>query len=116
VTRPEGNTSSRSRHSIRIEGAFNGEIDTDDELQIASEATVDATVRARTVTVAGQLNGRIECLERLEVLPSGRVTGQIEAGRFVVHEGAFLGGQVRMKAGAATNDEDPQRSVLQRVR
>ena len=108
----------RSSTAIRIEGTFEGEIDTDQELQITAEAKVDATVHARTITVAGQLSGRIECLERLEVMASGRVTGQIEAGRFVVHEGAFLGGQVRMKGaaqGTQTGDDDTPRPLLQRV-
>jgi cytoskeletal protein CcmA (bactofilin family) len=102
---------------IRIEGAFEGEIITEGELQIAPEAKVEATVRATSIIVAGQLNGQINCRERLEILPSGRVTGQIDAGRFIVHEGAFLGGQVRMRTPgdeAATGEEN--RPVLQRVR
>ena len=57
------------------------------------------------------------------MLPGGRVSGQIDAGAFVVHEGAFLGGQVRMKGqgggqpSAGTGGEDDgARPMLQRVR
>jgi len=109
----------RSSAPIEIAGAFEGEIDTDEELHIAPDAKVDATVQARMIVVAGQLNGRIECRERLEILATGRVTGQIEAGRFVVHEGAFLGGQVRMKGaaqGADASGDEEGRPLLQRVR
>lgn len=107
----------RSSGPIRIEGAFEGEIITEGELQIAPEAKVEATVRAASIIVAGQLNGQINCRERLEILPSGRVSGQIDAGRFIVHEGAFLGGQVRMRApGDKATAGEENRPVLQRVR
>lgn len=105
----------RSSGPIRIEGAFEGEIITEQELFIADDAKVEANVRAASIIVAGQLSGQINCQERLEVRSSGRVSGQIDAGRFVVQEGAFLGGQVRMRAPGddATNENRP---ALQRVR
>ena len=107
----------RSTASITVEGSFEGEIYTDQELHVASDAHVEATVRATTIIIAGQLNGQISCRERLEILASGRVTGQIDAGSFVVHEGAFLGGQVRMRRAGDTDDgADSDRPMLQRVR
>jgi cytoskeletal protein CcmA (bactofilin family) len=107
----------RSTAGITIEGNFEGEIYTDHELHIAGDARVEATVRATSIVIAGQLNGQISCRERLEILATGRVTGQIDAGSFVVHEGAFLGGQVRMRhAGDADDDADNDRPMLQRVR
>lgn len=107
----------RSSGPIRIEGSFEGEIITEQELFVAAEAKVEATVRATSIIVAGQLSGQINCRERLEVQPSGRVSGQIDAGRFIVHEGAFLGGQVRMRAPGDDHDATGDtRPVLQRVR
>lgn len=114
----------RSSADIRIEGALNGEVHTEQGLYVAADARVDATVYAATATVAGQLNGQINCSERLEILSTGRVTGQIDAGAIVVQEGAFLGGQLRMKGFEATAaatppagaDGDPSRPMLQRVR
>jgi len=107
----------RSSGPIRIEGVFEGEIITEGELRIAPEAKVEATVRAASIIVAGQLNGQISCRERLEILPAGRVSGQIDAGRFIVHEGAFLGGQVRMRTpGEQATPGAESRPVLQRVR
>lgn len=104
----------RSSGALQIDGSFEGQIDTEQNLTISADARVEATVRAGSITVAGQLSGQITCQERLEILPTGRVSGQIDAGRFVVHEGAFLGGQVRMTS-AASADEGG-RPMLQRVR
>lgn len=108
----------RSTTSIAIEGSFEGEIYTDQQLHIAPDAHVEATVHAGSIVVAGQLNGQINCRERLEVLPTGRVSGQIDAGLFIVQEGAYLGGHVRMRAAGASSfdDTDESRPPLQRVR
>jgi cytoskeletal protein CcmA (bactofilin family) len=104
----------RSGAPIRIDGNFEGQIETEQELTISADAKVEATVHAESITVAGQLNGQINCQGRLEILPTGRVSGQIDAGRFVVHEGAYLGGQVRMTS--AANADGGNRPMLQRVR
>lgn len=104
----------RSSSAIQIDGTFEGQIETEQNLLISVDAKVEATVHAASIVVAGQLNGQINCRERLEILPTGRVSGQIDAGRFIVHEGAYLGGQVRM-TGAANADEGA-RPMLQRVR
>ena len=114
----------RSSEDVRVEGAFDGEIHTEKGLYVAGDAKVDATVYAATIVVAGQLNGQINCSERLEIMSTGRVTGQIDAGAIVVQEGAFLGGQLRMKGFEATaapapapgGDADQSRPMLQRVR
>ncbi len=111
----------RSTADIRIEGTLTGEVETEQEVFIAPEATVDAIVRAARIIVAGQLNGQINCRERLEVRSSGRISGQIDAGAIVVHEGAFMGGQLRMTSfgqgqGAETGEDDGMRPMLQRVR
>ncbi len=111
----------RSSADVRIDGSFKGEIHTAHGLHVTNDARVDATVHVGSAVVAGQLTGQINCRERLEILPTGRVSGQIDAGAIVVHEGAFLGGQLRMTGFEATlatpdNDADQSRPMLQRVR
>ncbi|MGN6673321.1 MAG: bactofilin family protein [Thermomicrobiales bacterium] len=109
----------RSSASVRIEGTFDGELVTEQELYVGPDAPVNATVHAATIIVAGNLTGRIECHERLEVRASGRGSGQIETRSIVVQEGAFMGGQLRMKtAGGNTigNTDEQTRPMLQRVR
>lgn len=109
----------RSSASVRVEGTFDGELTTEQELFIGPDAQVNATVHAATIIVAGNLTGRIECHERLEVRASGRVSGQIETRSIVVQEGAFMGGQLRMKTpGGDTigNTDEQTRPMLQRVR
>jgi cytoskeletal protein CcmA (bactofilin family) len=108
----------RSTADVRIEGTLDGEVAAEGELHVAADAKVDATARAATMVVAGHLNGQVVCRDRLEILSSGHVSGQIQAGSIVVHEGAFIGGQLRMQgreAGESGETEQP-RPMLQRVR
>ncbi|MCA9859116.1 MAG: polymer-forming cytoskeletal protein, partial [Thermomicrobiales bacterium] len=54
----------------------------------------------------------LNCNNRLEVLPTGRVRGEIYAPALVVHNGAVINGKVRMTANAVTNP--PVEAVVQR--
>lgn len=87
----------RSEGSVHIYGTVDGEIDADEDVFVAEGATVDARVSATNVIVAGRLGGSIECRNRLEVWPSGRVTGDISSPSLVVHEGATMDGKVTMR-------------------
>jgi cytoskeletal protein CcmA (bactofilin family) len=91
----------RSESNVYLEGRVEGTLEVRDTIYIAERATIDAKVKARSVVVSGQLNGQVDCEGRLEVTPTGRLTGEVEVGSLVVHEGAILEGKFKMKGGAA---------------
>jgi cytoskeletal protein CcmA (bactofilin family) len=83
--------------NVRIEGMLRGEVETDGTLFVAAEAQVDGTVRARNVTLAGEVKGNLHCDERLEILPGGAARGEVKTGALVVHEGAFIDSRFQMQ-------------------
>jgi cytoskeletal protein CcmA (bactofilin family) len=83
--------------NVRIEGTLKGEIETEGTLFVAAEARVDGTVRARNVTLAGEVKGELHCEERLEILPGGAARGDVDTGALVVHEGAFIDSRFQMR-------------------
>jgi cytoskeletal protein CcmA (bactofilin family) len=87
--------------NVRIEGTLRGEIQTEGTLFVAAEAHVDGTVRARNVTLAGEIKGDVHCDERLEILPGGAARGDVNTGALVVHEGAFIDSRFQMRREAA---------------
>jgi cytoskeletal protein CcmA (bactofilin family) len=93
----------KSDNSIRICGSVKGEIESQRSILVDSQAHVSAKVTASAVTVAGEVDGHIFCTGRVEIRPSGRVMGEINAGTLVMQEGAFFEGNLRMgdKAGQA---------------
>src|SRR5207302_4570246 len=65
------------------------------------KAHVTARLTGAHVTVAGQVDGQIFCEGRVEIRPTGRVTGEINAGALIVQEGAYFEGNSRMASGGS---------------
>jgi cytoskeletal protein CcmA (bactofilin family) len=78
--------------SACIEGRVCGEVVGADLLRIGEQGCVEARVEAAEVWVAGRLDGEIRAVLRVELAPTARVNGRIQAPRLRVHEGAWFEG------------------------
>ncbi len=85
-----------STGSLHVHGRADGVLTARNSIYIAEDAEVDATLQASHVVVAGLVRGAVHCLERFEVLPRGRVSGDVHAPRVVIHDGAVVAGKVSM--------------------
>ena len=101
-----------SEGSVHIHGRFDGAVKAVMSIFVAEGAEVDATLTAETIIVAGVSRGTVRARGKFEVLPSGRVAGDIHAPTLVVHEGAIMTGQLRM-SGDEPTDAKPT-PVIQR--
>jgi len=82
---------------VRIEGAFEGEINLRGMLVVGESGRVTCqNLRASVVIVAGAVRGDITA-EKLEIRSTGRVWGDVVTAAFATEEGAFLRGQIRME-------------------
>lgn len=102
-----------SEGTIHVHGRVEGTIRAKQDVFIAEEADVEATITATNVVIAGFVKGGIRCGNRFEVLPQGRVDGEIQAPTLVIHDGASIVGQFRMGAGEGTETAKAS-SVVQR--
>ena len=84
--------------TLHVHGRIEGAILAKQDVYVAEEADVDATVTASNVVIAGLVRGTVRCGNRFEVLPQGRFAGDVQAPTLVVHEGATVTGQFRMGA------------------
>ena len=80
---------------------FDGHIRLDSKVVIGAKGHVDGTVEARAVTVGGRVNGDVKGKERVEVLASGRLEGDVVAPKVVIADGAFFKGAVDMTGGSS---------------
>ena len=85
-----------SRGSIHIHGKVEGSVIAAREIYVADGAEVEAALTAAVIIVAGAVSGEIRCTNRFEMLPSGRVDGNVQAPSLVVHEGASITGGFKM--------------------
>ena len=81
---------------VTIEGTIRGNINLAADLRVGTHANVEATVHARNVTVEGKLTGDISADDRVELVASATVDGNIKAPKIVVAEGAKFRGSVDM--------------------
>lgn len=82
---------------VRIEGAFEGEINLKGLLVVGGSGRVTCPhLRANVVIIAGAVRGDITA-EKVEIRATGRVWGDVVTAAFATEEGAFLRGQIRME-------------------
>ncbi len=84
---------------LRVEGQVKGTITCKGTLFVAEGATVDASIEAEHISVAGDLTGEVNCHGRLKVLSSGKVKGKIVTSSLIIDEGAVYEGELVMETG-----------------
>ncbi len=86
----------KSDGNLRIDGSFQGHIETAGNLIVGASAKVMADIKANAVQVWGAVRGDITAQGRLEILPGGRVWGDIEVAALLIDEGGVYRGQCIM--------------------
>jgi len=90
------------RGNIVVEGHFEGEILIEASVTVAAGGRVQANVGAVNISVAGAIVGNLVARDRVEVLGSGSVEGDITAERLVISDGATLRGSVKINRATGT--------------
>jgi cytoskeletal protein CcmA (bactofilin family) len=85
----------QSDGGIRVSGVFEGEIDTTGNLVIGEGAKVIAEIKANNVSISGAVKGNVNA-NRVEILETGRVWGDMTINSLLLNEGAYLRGQTTM--------------------
>ncbi|MCQ2603800.1 MAG: polymer-forming cytoskeletal protein [Spirochaetia bacterium] len=94
----------RFSESLQINGRFEGTIESTGFLYISDSASVHADIKARTVIVAGEVTGDISVTDKLEMLSSARVNGNIRTPKLMIADGVVFQGMCQMlKDGSDVN-------------
>jgi cytoskeletal protein CcmA (bactofilin family) len=83
-------------NDIIIHGSVEGEVASQQNVVIAENAVVKGPVSAKCISVSGYINGTIVAEDKLEIHPSGRVSGNIKARDLIIHSGAQFVGESEM--------------------
>lgn len=85
-----------SRGLLRIDGDYSGNIKTNGKLLIGTNGRAECVVQAATVVVGGAVRGVIEASQKVILLSSAVVLGDIYAPRLVAEEGALIDGLLQV--------------------
>lgn len=110
----------RFTESVQVAGSFEGEIFASGFLYIQDGAQVRANVRAKAIVVGGTVRGNIEAEERLEILATGKIYGNVRTRRLRIADGVVFEGKCEMVRGEQSVDVfsaplDQLRETVQRV-
>ena len=78
--------------AAKVLGRFEGSITSKGKVYIADGSECKATIAAKEVAVEGRVEGNVEAGDRIELKPTGVVSGDIVAARMTMAEGASIDG------------------------
>lgn len=84
--------------TFRVDGEVTGTIRCKDRLIVGENAKVEGEIDSAIVSVAGKINGKIHGKNRVEILASGLVEGEIHTPTLVIEAGGVLEGRCHMRA------------------
>ncbi|HBT46681.1 MAG TPA: hypothetical protein DEA73_02190 [Peptococcaceae bacterium] len=94
-----------SEETLRVDGAFEGEITTTGDIIIGETGEVEAILTARNCLVIGQLRGKAEVSNRMEILAKGVVKGDIRVGELAVEKGGVFCGNCTVNRDGAEGEQ-----------
>jgi cytoskeletal protein CcmA (bactofilin family) len=93
---------------FHIAGRFEGEINVTGRVVVAQGAEVDANISGLAIVIGGTVRGNLSAATRVEILPTGVLTGSLKTGSFAAADGASVKGEVWVEP-AATRTAAPDR-------
>lgn len=92
----QGTLSFKEPVNLRINGKFEGNLETKGTLTISQTASVVGDVLGENIIIGGKVKGKITAKERLTLLPSAILEGDIYPVKLNVAEGAIFEGKCCM--------------------
>jgi cytoskeletal protein CcmA (bactofilin family) len=92
----QGTLSFKDPVNLRINGKFEGNLDTRGNLTIGSTAVINADIVGDNIIIGGRVKGKITAKERLTLLPQAFIEGHIYPAKLNIAEGAILEGHCTM--------------------
>ena len=82
--------------NVRIDGTFDGEIETEDTLFIGEQANVKAVIRAGSVIASGRIAGNITASQLVELKSPAVIDASITTPRLSMDNGVIFNGKISM--------------------
>lgn len=92
---------------VRIDGQFEGAIQTQGKVVVSEGGEVKAEVKASSVTLEGRLVGNLAAQDRVELKASARMEGDVKAAKLLVIEGATFVGRCEVGPDVKATVERP---------
>ena len=85
--------------TVRIDGKFEGQVNTNDTLVIGETGDMKADVKVGTLVCKGKLDGTVVASKKIEMHSVSKITGNIQTPALSIELGAVLDGHLHMTEG-----------------
>lgn len=83
------------KEDLFVDGTLEGKLDLGNaSCTVGPNGKVKADISAREVIVRGNVDGKVDGAERVQLWNTGRVTGEVRTERLAIEDGAILRGKV----------------------
>jgi cytoskeletal protein CcmA (bactofilin family) len=82
---------------LRVDGHITGKLQAA-QVILSETAAVKGDITAKRIIVGGTAEGMLQAPDRVEILPKGRVKGQIITNKLLIMEGGLFNGHIEMNA------------------
>lgn len=82
--------------NIRVEGKIIGDIKTKSKAAFGQSSSVEGSILAQNVEIAGHITGTVEVTEVLVLKPTAVIDGDIITNKLIVESGAVFNGSCKM--------------------
>lgn len=96
---------------IVVYGSVEGEVESEQNIVVGESAKIKGPVTAKVVTVSGTVRGQVTAHEKLEIMPGGKVSGNIVTSDLVIHSGAIFNGKASM---GKEKEEEAEEKITKR--
>ena len=86
----------RFLHSLKIDGRFEGKIESEGFLYVEDGAHVKADITVGSIIVGGVVHGDIIAHDKLEMLSTGQVFGNVKTAKLKIADGVVFEGKCEM--------------------
>ena len=101
-----------SQGNVRLDGKFTGTLDISGNVLVGETAQINADIDARNISIAGAVRGNVTG-NKVQLLRTGRVWGDINAKALMTEEGAFIDGRISM-TGHVASESPTTEAVVER--
>ena len=92
--------------ALKVEGCYEGENLSVDSIFVTASGKVKSNIKASTVVVEGLIIGNIEAKNRVMLMPTSRILGEIRTPELIIQNGAILEGLCVIAPSTATNPKE----------
>ena len=85
----------KSQANVRLDGNFEGTLEIEGNVLVGETGKITADINARNIVIAGAVRGNVSG-NKVQLLRTSRVWGDISAAAITTEEGAFIDGKITM--------------------